>query len=59
MCVPVTTPDAVKGMIARAGLEVVMSSDTMPADPANVYLNRDFLVVVRKPVIAPSLDDTD
>lgn len=41
----VTSPEAVRQLIQKAGLEVVLE---MPRDASNVYYNRDYCVIVQK-----------
>lgn len=42
----VISPDIVKHMIYKAGLEILVE---LPRSESNVYYNRDFCVVVKKP----------
>ena len=46
----VVTPEITRQMIAKAGLRVILDADTVPdgTKADNVYLNRDYLVVVAK-----------
>ena len=41
----VTSPEAVKQLIKKAGLHIV---EERPRDSSNVYYNRDYCVIVQK-----------